>query len=142
MRTDLLALIKKAMLSQDKIELETLRAIKTKFTEFTTSKGSPVLDDAEEVKILNKMAKERIETAAVYTENNRTDLAEKELAEAEIIKRFLPKEASKEEIETFVDTLDAFSQKEMGLVIKKVKENFKNADGKLVADIVKSKITL
>jgi hypothetical protein len=141
MKADLLNLIKKAMLSKDKIELESLRAIKTKFTEFETGKGAPVLTEAEEVRILNKMVKERTETAEIYTANNRPELAEKERAEAAVISRFLPKEATKEEIEAFVNTLGVFTQKEMGQIIAKVKTQFTNADGKVVADIVKSKIT-
>jgi hypothetical protein len=87
------------------------------------------------------MVKERTETAEIYTANNRPELAEKERAEAAVISRFLPKEATKEEIEAFVNTLGVFTQKEMGQIIAKVKTQFTNADGKVVADIVKSKIT-
>lgn len=136
----MLSLIKKAMLSRDNLELNTLRAIKTKFVEFETSKDFKELNEAEEIRILNKMVKERIETASIYEENNRQDLADKELAEANIIKQYLPKEATKEEIEAFVNTLGVISQKEMGVIINTVKSKFINADGKLVADIVKSKI--
>lgn len=142
MKNELLNLIKKAMLSKNQIELETLRAIKTKFTEFETGKGAPVLTEAEEIRILNKMVKERTETAEIYATNNRPELAEKELAEAAVISTFLPKEATREEIEAFVMTLGVFSQKEMGQTISKVKAQFTNADGKVVADIVKSKITV
>lgn len=140
MKENLLGLIKKAMLSKNQIELDTLRAIKTKFTEFETSKGAPVLTETEEIRILNKMIKERTETAEIYKVNNRIDLYDKELSEASIIKQFLPKSATKEEIELFVSTLGEFTQKDMGNIISKVKSNFVNADGKLVADIVKSKI--
>src|ERR1035437_6073594 len=142
MKTDLLYLIKKAMLSNNRIELNTIRAIKTKFTEFENSKGTPVLTESEEIRILNKMFKERIETADIYTANNRPELAEKELTEAGIIQTFLPKEATKEEIEQFVLTLGVFTQKEMGKTIAAVKGKFKKADGKLVSDIVKNNINL
>lgn len=140
LKEKMLSLIKKAMLSRDNLELNTLRAIKTKFVEFETSKDFKELNEAEEIRILNKMVKERIETASIYEENNRQDLADKELAEANIIKQYLPKEATKEEIEAFVNTLGVISQKEMGVIINTVKSKFINADGKLVADIVKSKI--
>lgn len=140
MNNDLIGLIKKAMLSKNQLELDTLRAIKTKFREFETGKDTPVLTDEVESRILNKMVKERTETAEIYKNNNRVDLAEKELAEAEIIKSFLPKEATKEEIEAFVETLMPFSDKEMGQIISKTKSHFTNANGKTVADVVKSKI--
>ena len=142
MNDSLLYLIKKAMLSGNRIELETLRAIKTKFREFETSKDTPVLTEAEEIRILNKMVKERTETAHIYVECHRLELAEKELNEAEIIKRFLPKEAAKEDIEAFVLTLQPFTQKEMGNIIKSVKTKFVNADGKLVSEIVKNNMNL
>lgn len=141
MKSELLNLIKKAMLSKNQVELDTLRAIKTKFTEFETSKGAPVLTDSDEVRILNKMVKERLETAQIYSDNGRPELAEKERTEASIISTFLPKEASKDDIEAFIDTLDSFTQKEMGRIISEVKAKFANADGKLVADVVRSKIT-
>jgi uncharacterized protein YqeY len=140
MKNDLLNLIKKAMLSKNQIELDTLRGIKTKFTEFETGKGAPVLTEAEEIRILNKMLKERVETAEIYSTNGRPELAEKELAEAAVISAFLPKEATREEIEKYVDTLGVFTQKDMGQIIAKVKAQFTNADGKTVADIVKSKL--
>lgn len=142
MKDELLNLIKKAMLSKNTLELNTLRAIKTKFTEFENAKERLVLTNTEEIRLLNKMVKERTETAEIYVANNRQELADKELAEAAIIKTYLPTEATKEEIEAFVITLDAFTQKEMGQTIAKVKAKFTNADGKIVADIVKSKITV
>ena len=138
MKNELLNLIKRAMLSKNTIELNTIRAIKTKFTEFENSKGMPILTEAEEIRILNKMVKERIESADIYHENNRHDLAIKERAEAEVIQKFLPKEATKEEIKSFVSTLGTFSQKEMGSTIAVVKAKFTNADGKLVSEIVKA----
>lgn len=142
MKDEIMALVKKAMLSKNKIELETLRAIKTKFTEFETKKDATELTEAEEIRILNKMVKERIETAGIYTENNRPELAEKELLEAEVIKQYLPKEVSKKDIEDFVDTLLPIDQKGMGNAIKAVKVKYPAADGKIVSEIVKSKLTV
>ena len=141
MKDDLLNLIKKAMLSRNKPELEAFRAIKTKFMEFENSKGMPILDEAAEVGILNKMVKERMESASIYFGCNRPELAENELIEAEIIKRYLPKEVDKEKIEAFVMTLTPFTKKEMGSIIAEVKTKFLGVDGKLVSEIVKLKIS-
>jgi len=142
MKDDLLNLIKKAMLSRNKPELEAFRAIKTKFMEFENSKGMPILDEAAEVGILNKMVKERMESASIYFGCNRPELAENELIEAEIIKRYLPKEVDKEKIEAFVMTLTPFTKKEMGSIIAEVKTKFLGVDGKLVSEIVKLNMTL
>jgi len=142
MKDEIMGLIKKAMLSKNKIELESLRAIKTKFTEHTNAKNATELTEAEEIRILNKMVKERIETAEIYTENNRPELAEKELAEAEVIKQYLPKEVSKEAIEKFVKTLLPIDQKGMGNAIKSVKVKYPAADGKIVSEIVRANLTV
>ena len=142
MKNELLNLIKKAMLSKNQIELNTIRAIKTKFTEFENAKNAPELTEDVEITILNKMVKERIETAEIYTANNRPELAAKEKEEAAIISKFLPKEATREEIEAFVLTLPSYTQKEMGSTINAVKASVKNADGKLVSEIVRAHITI
>ena len=84
--------IKAAMLAKDKVRLETLRGIKKEFLEAKTAKGGngELADDAA-TKILVKMVKQRKETAAIYTEQNRPELAQNELAEAAVIEEYLPK---------------------------------------------------
>ena len=87
--------IKAAMLAKDKVRLETLRGIKKEFLEAKTAKGGngELADDAA-TKILVKMVKQRKETAAIYTEQNRPELAQNELAEAAVIEEYLPKQMS------------------------------------------------
>ena len=92
--------IKKAMLAKDRVRLETLRGIKKEFLEANTAKGSDgTLPDETATKILVKMAKQRRETAQIYAEQNRPELAENELAEAAVIDEYLPKQLSEEELE-------------------------------------------
>lgn len=92
--------IKKAMLARDKVRLEALRGIKKEFLEAKTAKGSGgVLTDEAAVKILVKMAKQRKESASIYADNNRPELAENELAEAAVIEEYLPSQLSEAELE-------------------------------------------
>ena len=133
-------LIKNSMLNRNQIELDTLRDIKTKFIEFETSKGAPVLTEVDEFRILNKMYKGRVENSETYNKNGRPDLASKELLESKVIEMFLPKEVSTDEIEEFVVSIKPFTQKEMGGTISKVKSKYPTTDGKVISDIVKRHI--
>ena len=91
--------IKKAMLARDKVRLEALRGIKKEFLEAKTAKGAGgVLTDENAVKIMVKMVKQRKESAAIYKENNRPELADNELAEAAVIEEYLPAQLSDEEL--------------------------------------------
>ena len=82
--------IKKAMLARDKVSLEALRGIKKEFLEAKTAKNSDgELSDETAVKILQKMVKQRKESAAIFTEQGRVDLAENELSEAAVIEKYL-----------------------------------------------------
>lgn len=84
--------IKAAMLAKDRVRLEALRGIKKEFLEAKTAKGADgTLTDETATRVLVKMAKQRRESAAIYTEQNRPDLAETELAEAAVIEQYLPK---------------------------------------------------
>lgn len=91
--------IKSAMLARDKVRLEALRGIKKEFIEAKTAPGSngELTDDAA-MKILVRMAKQRRESAAIYKEQNRPDLAEGELAEVKVIETYLPAALSEEEL--------------------------------------------
>lgn len=114
--------IKAAMLAKDKVRLETLRGIKKEFLEAKTAKGGngELADDAA-TKILVKMVKQRKETAAIYTEQNRPELAQNELAEAAVIEGYLPKQMSEEELtealKAIIAQVDASSAKDMGKVM-------------------------
>ncbi|MDE6218307.1 MAG: GatB/YqeY domain-containing protein [Muribaculaceae bacterium] len=92
--------IKKAMLARQKVRLEALRGIKKEFLEAKTAKGANgELSDETAMKILVKMAKQRKESARIYEENNRPELAENELAEAAVIEEYLPASLSESELE-------------------------------------------
>ncbi len=91
--------IKKAMLAKDRVRLEALRGIKKEFLEAKTAKGSDgTLTNEVATRVLVKMAKQRRESANIYTEQNRPDLAESELAEVAVIEEYLPKQLSDEEL--------------------------------------------
>lgn len=135
--------IKRAMLAHDKVRLETVRSIKKEFIEAKTAKGSDGdLSDEVALKILQKMAKQRHESAEIYSANGRMELAEAELAEAAIIAEYLPKQLSKEEITPIISDLivklGVTDPKQMGRLIGAAqKELSGQADGRLIADVVR-----
>ncbi|MCM1033935.1 MAG: GatB/YqeY domain-containing protein [Odoribacter sp.] len=114
--------IKKAMLARDKVSLEALRGIKKEFLEAKTAPGaSGELTDENAIKILTKMAKQRKESAKIYTEQNRPELAENELAEVSVIERYLPQQLSETELtaelEKIIAATGASSPADMGKVM-------------------------
>ena len=114
--------IKKAMLAREKVRLEALRGIKKEFLEAKTAKGAEGgLSDDAAIKILVKMAKQRHESARIYQEQSRPELAENELAEAAVIEEYLPKQLSDEELTAELKHITApggaTSAKEMGKVM-------------------------
>ena len=131
--------IKAAMLAREKVRLETLRGIKKEFLEAKTAKGADgQLTDEQATKILAKMAKQRRETAAIYAEQNRPELAENELAEAAVIEEYLPKQLTDEELTAelrrIIAETGATSQKEMGKVMGVAsKAPAGRADGKVIS---------
>jgi uncharacterized protein YqeY len=136
--------IKAAMLAREKVRLEALRGIKKEFLEAKTAKGSDgELHDDVAMKILQKMVKQRKESAAIYAEQNRPELAENELAEAAIIEKYLPQAMSEEELEqairSIIIELGATGPKDMGKVMGVAgKQLAGKVEGKLIADKVKS----
>ena len=114
--------IKKAMLARDAQRLDALRGIKKEFLEAKTAKGSDGnLTDERATQILAKMIKQRKESAAIYTEQNRPELAETELAQAAIIEEYMPKQLTDEELTSALKEIIArvgvTSPKEMGKVM-------------------------
>ena len=114
--------IKSAMLAKDKVRLEALRGIKKEFLEAKTAKGADgELTDDMAMKILAKMVKQRKESAQIYTEQNRPDLAEPELAEAAVIETYLPKQMTEEELtealKAIIAQVGATTPQEMGKVM-------------------------
>ncbi len=135
--------IKAAMKARDKVRLETLRNIKKVFLEAKTAPGAnDTLEDADALKILQKLAKQGRETAQTYIDNNRQDLADEELAQAKVIEEYLPKPLSKEEIEKEVKDIiaqtGAQGMKDMGKVMGMASKKMAGrADGRAISIIVK-----
>ena len=135
--------IKEAMKARDKVRLMTLRNIKKVFLEAKTAPGAnDTLEDAAAMKILQKLAKQGKETAATYIQAGRQDLAEEELAQAEVIESYLPQPLSAENIERAVKEIiaqtGATSMKEMGRVMGIASKQLAGrADGGVISQIVK-----
>ena len=138
--------IKNAMKSKDSISLESLRAIKSSLLLAKTQKGaSNDLSESEEIKILQKLVKQRKESAEIYMSKNRNDLAETELRQAKIIEKFLPDQLEINEIERIISDLiveiDADGMKDMGKVMGLATKKLSGkADGKTISNIVRSKL--
>ena len=131
-----------AMKNQEKVKLDAIRALKTAFILAKAETGADDLDDATELKIVQKLIKQRRDSAAEYLANNRKDLADKENAEADVLTVYLPKQLSVEELEAsikeIVATTGASSMKDMGKVMGIASKKFAGvADGKTISDIVK-----
>ena len=131
------------MLAKDKVRLEALRGIKKEFLEAKTAKGAggEVTDDMA-MKILAKMVKQRKESAQIYTEQNRPDLAEPELAEAAVIETYLPKQMTEEELtealKAIIAQVGATTPQEMGKVMGvATKQLAGRADGRAISAKVK-----
>ncbi|MBX2961352.1 MAG: GatB/YqeY domain-containing protein [Cyclobacteriaceae bacterium] len=135
--------IKKAMLAKNKEELEALRSIKSMILLAETEKGGSgdVLADAEN-KLLMKAAKQRKESADIFSQQGRNDLAERELFQLEVISRYLPKQLSESELigelKNIISELGASGPQDMGKVMgTATKKLAGQADGKLISDHVK-----
>lgn len=132
-----------AMKAKDKMRLEALRNVKKYFIEAKTAPGAnDTLDDATALKILSKLAKQGRDTAALYTEQGRPDLAEEETAQAAIIEEYLPKALSADELEAEVKAIiaetGASSMKDMGKVMGIASKKLAGrADGKAILVLVK-----
>jgi uncharacterized protein len=131
-----------AMKAKDKVALEAIRAAKTAFVLARAEKGIEVLSAEEELKIIQKLVKQRRESAAIYKEQNRPDLYEKEVAEADVLEKYLPAKMSEGEltniIKEIIARVGAKSPAEMGKVMGVAsKELAGKADGKEISAIVK-----
>ncbi len=132
-----------AMKAKDKVRLEALRNIKKFFIEAKTAPGAnDTLDDAVALEILAKLAKQGRDTAALYHEQNRPDLAEEEEAQAKVIEEYLPKALTPEELEAEVKAIiaqvGATSAKDMGKVMGVASKQLAGrADGRAISTLVK-----
>lgn len=146
LQEDLMAAMKAAMKDKDQEALAALRAIKSEILLAQTETGSKEdLSEEHEIKILSKLVKQRKDSAAIYTEQNRQDLAAPELAQAEVISKFLPAQLSEAEIEKVVleviASTGAEGMKDMGKVMGIVNQKLAGqADGKTISTIVKAKL--
>ena len=139
--------LKQAMLNKDKLKLESLRAIKASLILNQTSVSSQnTISKEDEIKILQKLVKQRRESANIYIKQERSELAKIEQVQADFISSYLPKQLTNQEIEALVSKvvieLNSHGLKDMGKVIAEVvKRSLGSADGKTISDIVKQKLT-
>ena len=135
--------LKAAMRAKDTLKLEALRAVKSALLlAKTASAGDAELPEEEEIKLLQKLVKQRKDSALIFREQNRDDLATPEEAQAEVIAKFLPEQLTTEAIEKIIDDIiaktGAEGMKDMGKVMGMAsKEMAGKADGKTISTIVK-----
>lgn len=137
--------IKQAMLAKDQAKLRGLRAIKAAILLAKTEKGNEEITADSELKILQRLVKQRKESASIYKEQGREDLYQVEQEEIDVISAFLPQQLERGDIEKIVARIisetGATSVKEMGKVMGIAnKELAGKADGKLIGEIVKSQL--
>ena len=147
LQQDIMTAMKAAMKEKNQTTLTALRAVKSAILIAQTESGAKEeLTEEQELKILQKQVKQRKDSAAIYLEQGREDLASPELAEADVISQFLPEALSDEEIEKVVvmtiDQIGAEGMKDMGKVMGLVsKELGGQADGKTISGIVRQKLS-
>ena len=143
LQTKVMEALKEAMKAKDTVALESLRAIKSAILFAKTEAGAAEeLSEADELKLLQKLVKQRKDSAALYAQQGRNDLAEPELAQMAVIEKFLPAQLSEAEVETalrgIINQVGATTPKDMGKVMGvATKQLAGKADGKLISEIVK-----
>jgi hypothetical protein len=147
LQEDIMSALKVAMKAKDQTALTALRAVKSAILLAQTESGAKEeLTEEQELKILQKLVKQRKDSAAIYLEQDRKDLALPEIDEAEVISQFLPEALSEEEIEKVVvmtiEQVGAEGMKDMGKVMGIVSQELAGqADGKTISNIVKAKLS-
>ena len=142
LETQIMADLKEAMKAKDRVALESLRAIKTALLNEKTAAGATEMTEADEMKILTKLRKQRVDSITIFREQGREDLAGPEEAQLAIIERYLPAMLSEEEIEAkvkeIIAELGASSMADMGKVMGKASGAMVGtADGKVISGIVR-----
>ena len=137
--------IKSAMLAKDKLRLEVCRSIKSAILISKTEKSGVEINHEKEVKILQKLLKQRIESAKIFSSQGRDDLAKHEQMQADIIQEYLPEKMSIETLENIIDSVISstglYSKKDMGRLMSEVtKKCLGSADGKTISSILLSKL--
>jgi len=134
--------IKKAMLAREKDKLAALRAIKSALLMEATKGGDGSISEDDEIKILKKQHKQRLEAAAIFKEQNRQEQLDEEMLQADVIAQYLPAQMSEEAVAKVVNetiaTLGVTNAADMGKIIGAVNKQLAGkADGKLISDLVK-----
>ncbi|GAB1307778.1 GatB/YqeY domain-containing protein [Urechidicola sp. KH5] len=142
LQAQIMAKMKEAMKAKDAVALQSLRAIKSELLLAQTKEGAGDLTEEDEIKLLQKLVKQRKDSATLFSEQGREDLAEPELAQAKVIAQFLPEQMSADELEMFIKEViakvGASSMKDMGKVMGIASKDLAGkADGKAIATIVK-----
>ena len=145
LQDSIMAAIKSAMKSKDSVALTALRSVKSAILIAHTSGSGSVMSEEDEFRLLQKLVKQRHDSARIFSKQNRFDLAEPELAEAEVISRFLPKMLDVSEVEKVVidtiDSLGASGMKDMGRVMAVVTKALAGkTDGKTISTLVKENL--
>lgn len=141
-------LIKESLKAKKTVDLKVYRNLKADILSFKTQKNAPEYTEESEIKVIQKYAKRLEDSISEFTKAGREDLVTECKEELEVLQSLLPKPVTKEEIFNKIvlivlsngwvkDKEPAIPKKEMGNVIKQVKLEFPNADGKLIADVVK-----
>ena len=143
LQTQVMTKLKDAMKAKDKVALESLRAIKSALLLAQTSGDSKELTTEDEIKLVQKLVKQRKDSAALYQEQGRNDLADPELAQVAILEQFLPEQMGEEElkkvISEIISNVGASSMKDMGKVMGMASKQLAGkADGKAISNVVKS----
>jgi uncharacterized protein len=139
--------MKVAMKAKDALTLQALRSVKSAILIALTETGAKdQISEIEETKILQKLVKQRKDSATIYNEQGRADLADPEIAEAAVIEQFLPEQLSEEEVAKVVDEViaqtGASSMKDMGKVMGIVNGRLAGkADGKTISGVVKQRLS-
>lgn len=129
-------LLKQAIKNKNQAEIRTYRAIISEFQTFSKSPGKNSLTELDKLKILYKMFTQRQDSYLEFLQANREDLAQLEQEELDIIKKLIPEPATASDIENYIGDR-VITKKEMGILIKEIKNKFPTTDGKFISKIVK-----
>ncbi len=143
LQTEIMSKLKEAMKAKDKIVLEALRAVKSALLLAQTSGDSKELTLEDEIKLVQKLVKQRKDSAVLYSEQNRADLAEPELAQVAVLEQFLPEQMGEDELKAIIagiiEKSGASSMKDMGKVMGMASKQLAGkADGKAISNVVKA----
>ena len=143
LQQEVMTKLKDAMKAKDKVALESLRAIKSALLLAQTSGDSKELTAEDEIKLVQKLVKQRKDSATLYQEQGRNDLADPELAQVAVLEQFLPEQMGEEELKKVVSEIiakvGASSMKDMGKVMGMASKQLAGkADGKAISNVVKA----